>query len=120
MALAVTAFERQRVAFPHIPGKATPQLFIQFAPLVLVPYRAGLPPVAVFGVGFLVQATTQRVVGKADGQAVIFVTAQAVVEVPGEMALLAVRGALQQVAALVIAVLRAAIAAQYVVAQPLR
>jgi len=76
MALAVTAFERQRVAFPHIPGKATPQLFIQFAPLVLVPYRAGLPPVAVFGAGFLVQATTQRVVGKADGEAVIFVTAR--------------------------------------------
>ncbi|MNN98337.1 hypothetical protein D3C81_2177120 [compost metagenome] len=66
----------------------------------------------------LVQAPPERVVGKGDNQSVILVPPQAVVEVPVKVAFLAARGALCQVAAFVIAVLRAAIAAQYVVVDP--
>ncbi|MNH17870.1 hypothetical protein D3C79_775560 [compost metagenome] len=48
-AFPVPALECQRVAFPHIPGVPTTQLFIPLPPGILVPHRAGLRSVAVLG-----------------------------------------------------------------------
>ncbi|KPM61306.1 hypothetical protein HB4184_19605 [Pseudomonas putida] len=118
--IAIPALKRQRVAFPHVPGEPAAQFLIALPPGILIPHRPGLGPVAVFGAGVFVQPAPQRIVVKASSQPVIFVPPQAVEEVPDKVGALAVLASLQQVAAFVVSVLRAAIAAQHVVVQPSR
>ena len=112
---AVAAFIGEVIAVPAVDVSAAVVLGVERALLLLDPRRAGAGAGRTVGFGVFGYPSPKCVVGEVGGQAVVFVAAQAVVEVPGEAGFFAVVEALKQVATGVVGVVLAGVVAQQVV-----